>query len=140
MSIRQIRPLLPIISLLPAAALVLLLARGAANAEGDPALTKGRALYSQYCRSCHGEAATGDGPAASALKIRPADLTRIAKRYNGFPNEKVMDWIDGEKFAVGHGSREMPVWGKRFRRTAEGETGAPGEIPSLARYLESIQR
>ena len=117
-----------------ASAILLLTASVAAGQGHEGALKKGQALYSQYCRSCHGDAAAGDGPAATALKVRPADLTQISKKHGGFPTEKVMDWIDGEKYAIGHGSREMPVWGKRFRRTAA------GEIQSLAKYLESIQR
>ncbi len=107
-------------------------------ARKAPSASTGRDLYMQHCSSCHGTDGTGGGPAASALKVAPADLTRIAQKYNGFPKEKVMDWIDGEKYAVGHGSREMPVWGKRFRR--EGETGISGEVQALAAYLESIQK
>ncbi len=106
----------------------------------DPTVRKGQLLYAQYCRSCHGDDGKGDGPAASALKVPPGDLTQIAKKYHGFPTEKVMDWIDGEKYAVGHGSREMPVWGKRFRRSPGGEKGAQSEIALLTQYLESIQQ
>jgi len=100
----------------------------------------GEVLYAQYCRSCHGDEAKGDGPAASALKVRPTDLTQIAKRYKGFPTDKVMDWIDGETHAIGHGSREMPVWGRRFRRSPGGEKGTQSEIALLTKYLESIQQ
>ena len=113
---------------------------GVVQDKGDAATKKGWALYSQYCRSCHGDEGKGDGPAASALKVRPTDLTQIAKKYNGFPTEKVMDWIDGEKYAVGHGTREMPVWGKRFRRSPGGQKGAQSEIRLLTEYIESIQQ
>jgi mono/diheme cytochrome c family protein len=112
---------------------------GGLQDKGDAA-QKGQALYSQYCRSCHGDEAKGDGPAANALKVRPTDLTQIAKKYSGFPAEKIMDLIDGEKYAIGHGSREMPVWGRRFRRSPGGEKGAQSEITLLTRYLESIQQ
>jgi mono/diheme cytochrome c family protein len=108
--------------------------------KGDAAANKGEVLYAQYCRSCHGDEARGDGPAASALKVRPTDLTQIAKKYNGFPVDKVMDSIDGEKYTVGHGSREMPVWGRRFRRSPGGEKGTQSEIALLTKYLESIQQ
>lgn len=111
---------------------------GSQSKESDDASAKkGRALYTQYCVSCHGSSAKGDGPAASALKVAPADLTGIAKRYNGFPEEKIMYYIDGEKYAVGHGSREMPVWGKRLRR---GKTEAQSDVYALTRYLASIQK
>jgi mono/diheme cytochrome c family protein len=108
--------------------------------KGDAAANKGEVLYAQYCRSCHGDEAKGDGPAASALKVRPTDLTQIAKKYNGFPADKVMDSIDGEKYTIGHGSREMPVWGRRFRRSPGGEKGTQSEITLLTKYLESVQQ
>jgi mono/diheme cytochrome c family protein len=116
------------------------LALKAAQQKNEAAVSKGQQLYSQYCRSCHGDTAAGDGPAATALKVRPADLTRIARNHKGFPTEKVMDWIDGEKYAIGHGSREMPVWGKRFRRSASADAGSASEITALTKYLESIQQ
>ena len=128
-----------VFAVLFAAAVSITPASTPARQDSETALKIGQRLYSQYCRSCHGEEATGDGPAATALKVRPADLTQIAKKYDGFPTERVMDWIDGEKYAVGHGSREMPVWGKRFRRSASGDRTAPDEIEALAKYLQSIQ-
>lgn len=106
----------------------------------DMAVRKGQLLYSQYCRACHGDDARGDGPAASAFKVPPTDLTQIARKYKGFPTGKVMDYIDGERYVVGHGSREMPVWGKRFRRSPGGEKGAQSEIVLLTEYLKSIQQ
>jgi mono/diheme cytochrome c family protein len=117
---------------------IFLCGRGVSAQKDASAIREGRELYQQHCISCHGLEGTGDGPAASALKVPPADLTRISHRSRGFPSEKVLDWIEGEKYAVGHGSREMPVWGKRFRRA--GQTGRPGEIQALASYLESIQK
>ncbi len=127
-----------------AAALFLLAAAAAASAQSgaknDGAAKRGKALYTQHCVSCHGTTGAGDGPAATALKVRPADLTQIAQKYNGFPNDKVMDWIDGEKYAIGHGSREMPVWGKRFRRSSDKTAGVPDEVQVLAKYLESMQK
>jgi mono/diheme cytochrome c family protein len=101
---------------------------------------QGRTLFAQHCVSCHGASGLGDGPAAAALKVPPGDLTKISKKYNGFPKEKVMDWIDGEKYAVGHGGREMPVWGKRFRRDQSSTQEASSEVRALANYLESIQK
>lgn len=110
-----------------------------ASVAGESDIQRGRALYSQYCRSCHGVTGTGDGPAASSLKVAPADLTSISKKYSGFPKEKVMDWIDGTKYAAGHGSREMPVWGKKFHRGLAGK-GVSGEVQALTEYLKSIQK
>ena len=111
----------------------------AADKSSSASIKRGRTLYSQHCRSCHGVTGTGDGPAATSLKVPPADLTAISRKYSGFPSEKVMDWIDGVKYAVGHGSREMPVWGRRFGRADIG-SAMPSEVKALADYLQSIQR
>jgi high-affinity iron transporter len=40
-----------------------------------PSLVRGRALYRQYCASCHGITGAGDGELASTLTPPPADLT-----------------------------------------------------------------
>ncbi len=122
-------------------AIMILLAGLAASAapqdKGTDYAGKGHALYDQYCVSCHGPSGKGDGVAATSLKVRPADLTTISKRYKGFPEEKMMEYIEGEKYAVGHGSRTMPVWGKRLRR--DDATGK-GDVFLLAKYLASIQK
>ena len=44
---------------------------------------QGPALSKAYCASCHGTDAKGDGPMAKSLKVKPADLTRIAARNGG---------------------------------------------------------
>jgi mono/diheme cytochrome c family protein len=108
--------------------------------KGDASVNKGHSLYTQYCVSCHGTEGKGDGPAASALKVRPPDLTTIGKRNNGFSQEKVMDQINGEKFVVGHGFREMPVWGKRFQESEGGVEKAASDVQALTKYLQSVQK
>jgi mono/diheme cytochrome c family protein len=76
---------------------------------------RGKELYSEYCASCHGVSGKGDGPAASALKISPADLTALAARNNGqFPSLRVMQAIKAGPSVPAHGSRIMPVWGPIF--------------------------
>ena len=37
--------------------------------------------FRRYCAQCHGLDATGDGPVASALKKKPANLTTLAKNH-----------------------------------------------------------
>ncbi|HEY8432104.1 MAG TPA: cytochrome c [Sandaracinaceae bacterium] len=39
-------------------------------------LNRGEFVYMQRCRQCHGPRGRGDGPYASSLDPRPADLTR----------------------------------------------------------------
>lgn len=38
------------------------------------ALDKGRALFGQYCASCHGEQGLGDGPAGTSTQFPPSNL------------------------------------------------------------------
>jgi len=52
--------------------------------------------------------------------------------------------IDGREEIRGHGTRDMPVWGARFRVDAKGDdTGSrsqiAGRILSLVFYLQHIQ-
>jgi nucleotide-binding universal stress UspA family protein/mono/diheme cytochrome c family protein len=102
----------------------------------------GGELFRTYCASCHGAAARGDGPLASSMVRRPADLTEIAKRNGGvFPTELVFRTIDGKNPVRGHGGPDMPVWGDAFARARDG--GDPAKvkqlIQSLVDFLESIQ-
>lgn len=141
------RPLFLRGALLACAAL-LLLATGSAAAEEkfDRVLAEmGAEYYVQYCASCHGENGLGRGPAAGALKIRPANLTQIAKRRGGsFPDGEIARFIDGRFEVTAHGSREMPIWGRRFgERIPEAgisEEIVRGRILVLVEYLKSIQQ
>ena len=74
---------------------------------------QGPALSKAYCASCHGADAKGNGPMAKSLKVKPADLTRIAARNGGtFPLMRIERIISGEEQPPsGHGTSEMPVWG-----------------------------
>jgi mono/diheme cytochrome c family protein len=110
----------------------------------DPLLVEvGAGLFATHCASCHGADAHGDGPAASALRIPPADLTRIAARSGGvFPESATAMLIDGRFNLPAHGSREMPIWGARLEDQIPGmATGevARGQITSLVEYLKSLQ-
>ena len=54
----------------------------------------GQANYKAYCAACHGVSGKGDGPAASALKVPPTDLTRLAANAGGkFPTMHVETMI-----------------------------------------------
>ncbi len=65
-------------------------------AQGRSAGPSGAETFRLYCSSCHGASGKGDGPAASAMAIRPADLTMIARRNGGqFDAERVARLIDG---------------------------------------------
>ena len=97
----------------------------------------GRKLFMNNCASCHGSEAKGDGPAASALKTAPPDLTRIAKVDGKFPAMRVKRIIGGDDFITGHGSREMPIWGDIFSRQRD-RTVSNLNVYALTKYIESI--
>lgn len=82
----------------------------------SPSVASGKETYMQFCASCHGIDGRGNGPAASALKTPPADLTMLAKTHDGkFPYEYVTGVIRFGKPISAHGSSDMPVWGRVFR-------------------------
>ncbi len=103
---------------------------------------EGRDLYREYCASCHGVDAKGNGPAAPALKTKPPDLTVLAKNNDGrFPEDRVRKTIMGDDPLVlaAHGSREMPIWGPVFRQIEEDVDRGPVRLANLVKYLKSIQ-
>ncbi|SPH17014.1 hypothetical protein DEA8626_00528 [Defluviimonas aquaemixtae] len=108
----------------------------------------GRALYAEYCTSCHGPGGRGDGPAAEGLGKRPADLTGIAARNGGtFPMVAVMSTIDGYT-RRGDRSSVMPELGIALQEgplvlieTEPGNTTpTPANLVALAEYLTRLQR
>jgi mono/diheme cytochrome c family protein len=123
--------------LLSSSGVILLAASQAAPAE-DGYIRRGRELYARHCAACHGRSGRGDGPAAPSLKSAPADLTSITQKYGSFSMDQVMVSIDGEKASTAHGTSEMPIWGRKFRRE-KGEAGALGDVYALARFIRSIQ-
>src|SRR5205807_6088800 len=75
----------------------------------------GKEMYTSYCAVCHGKTAKGDGPAASAMKTPPTDLTVLAQKNGGkYPSAHVAAVIRGQETLASHGSQDMPVWGRLF--------------------------
>jgi mono/diheme cytochrome c family protein len=102
----------------------------------------GERLFQAYCATCHGRSGKGDGPAAQALKTRPADLTLLTQRNGGaFPRDRVTRLVaNGEPTTPAHGSKDMPVWGPLFEGLAPGSFQPVNpRIEDVVRYLESIQ-
>lgn len=120
----------------------MLLLPAAASAQEMTQSTPGGETFRTYCATCHGTSARGDGPLASSMRRKPANLTEIAKR-NGdvFPSELVFKIIDGRQPVRGHGGPDMPAWGDAFTRSREAgaEERVKAVIQSLVDYLESIQ-
>ena len=113
----------------------------AANAAEADSVAKGRALYLQYCASCHGLSGEGNGPMARVLTTPPANLRRLSERYgNPLPENQIARFIDGRTDVKTHGPRDMPVWGKRFYAETQGnERLVKRLIAQLVAYLQSIQ-
>lgn len=68
-------------------------------------LAEGRTLYMANCSPCHGKSGKGDGPAAAALKPKPADHTSKA----------VQGETDGSLFwKISEGHTPMPQYKAAF--------------------------
>jgi len=87
----------------------------------------GSEMYKSYCAACHGKDGKGDGPAATALKAPPSDLTQLAKKNNGkFPADHVAYELRAG-VAGAHGSADMPVC---FSRPSAAATPPWSRCPS----------
>ena len=106
-----------------------------------PPSMSGRDIFRYYCATCHGRDARGSGPVASALKMRPANLTMLAANNHGeFPVERVKAFItQGRADAPAHGTPDMPVWGPIFQSLEPSDTIAQARIDNVITYLRSIQ-
>lgn len=102
----------------------------------------GPEMYTDYCASCHGVTGKGDGPAASALKVPPPDLTLLAKRNGGrYPDGHIYQVIEWGGAIASHGSRDMPVWGVAFRPlTRENQKEVSVRIHALTDYIGTLQQ
>jgi mono/diheme cytochrome c family protein len=100
----------------------------------------GKEMFTSYCAVCHGADGKGGGPAASALKTPPADLTLLSKNNGGkFPAMKVTSTLRGTSDLAAHGSKEMPVWGPLFRSMSQQEGEVQQRISNLTQYVETLQ-
>ncbi|PXW69110.1 cytochrome c [Loktanella sp. PT4BL] len=124
-----------------------ILALGLASPVAAQDAMQGEALFGFYCATCHGNAATGNGPMSPSLVVAPSNLTRLAAENGGvFPTARVIMRIDGRDPLVSHGSM-MPVYGDFFEGTdvaTKAETGQPimtsQPIVDLLAYLQSLQQ
>ena len=103
--------------------------------------TSGRQMYASYCAPCHGVDGRGNGPAATAMKVRPTDLTGLCKKNNGrFPDTHIVTVLQFGSEMPSHGSVEMPVWGPILgKMDVNNPQDKQLRISNLSRYLESIQ-
>jgi mono/diheme cytochrome c family protein len=131
---------------------VLILVVSVAGGQNRPAVAKaptpptiatsGKQTYMQYCASCHGIDARGEGPAAFVLKTPPPDLTTLARRHDGkFPYEYISDVLRFGTRILSHGSSDMPIWGPIFGSLDNyNEPAVRKRIKDLSDYLASLQQ
>lgn len=123
---------------------------GAASAS-DKNVDFGKREYLNSCAACHGL----DGKAQTQimgllkLKVAPADLSQLSKKNGGiFPMERVYETIDGRLAVKMHGTRDMPIWGKRYSVEAapiyddfpyDAEAFVRARILGLIEYIHRLQ-
>jgi mono/diheme cytochrome c family protein len=136
-------------------AVVLLMLAALAVAQQAPAQTptvkhvpitnapsnSGKEMYNSYCAVCHGTDGKGNGPAASAMKAPPTDLTLLAQKAGGkYPSAHVASVIHGQAALPSHGSPDMPVWGPLFSSISQGhEAQVQQRVTNLVKYIETLQ-
>lgn len=103
--------------------------------------SSGKEMFKSYCAVCHGVDAKGSGPAASAMKTPPTDLTALAQKSGGqYPAAHVAAVIRGQATTPSHGSQDMPVWGPLFSSISQGHEGQIQQrVTNLVNYIETLQ-
>jgi mono/diheme cytochrome c family protein len=97
----------------------------------------GAQMFASYCAACHGKQGRGDGPAAAALKNKPADLTQLKKNHGGtYSNKDFEEKINGMAMSSAHGTTEMPVWGPILREMAG---SSELRVFNLKKYIDGLQ-
>jgi hypothetical protein len=109
--------------------------------------TSGAQDFAAFCSGCHGAGGKGDGPLATELSTRPADLTELARRNGGaFPKLRVMAKIWGYTGSA-EGAELMPNFGPLLDSalvpydSGDGrETPTPLRLVQLAEHVERLQQ
>ncbi len=107
----------------------------------------GAQLFGFHCASCHGAAASGDGPLGEMLTVRPPDLTALSARNDGvFPLERVLRRVDGTTEMKAHGG-PMPVFGLILDGPSDvvvapdgSDVAAPEALINIASWLMTVQQ
>lgn len=101
----------------------------------------GKDMFNSYCAVCHGKDGKGAGPAASAMKSQPSDLTTLAQKNGGkYPSSHIASVIRGQATLVSHGTQDMPVWGPLLSSISQGhEAQVQQRVANLVAYIETLQ-
>ncbi len=114
--------------------------------KGPPPVTSpasGVEMYTAYCAACHGANGKGDGPAASAMKLPPTDLTQLTAKNNGkFPTQEVYTSIKGDTAmpVAAHGTKDMPVWGTVFNSMSHSDSYGSRTSSGTSRQCKPSRR
>jgi mono/diheme cytochrome c family protein len=111
---------------------------------------RGKYEYDAHCAVCHGLGGKGDGILVGVLKSAVPDLTVLSRKNNGvFPFAHVYETIDGTQSVAAHGTRQMPVWGPRYKAEvgesmyddyrSEPEVFVRARILALTEYIYRLQ-
>ncbi|MCP9451813.1 MAG: cytochrome c [Nitrospira sp.] len=90
--------------------------------EYPPDLERGKALYTRYCRSCHGDHGEGDGPASETLPVPPPNFRHLRSILQS--DEDLLKTIE-------HGNVFSPMHGWRGRL-------ADGEMQDVLAYIRLL--
>lgn len=101
----------------------------------------GKAMYVNYCASCHGLDGRGRGPVASQLRKPPSDLTVQSRNNHGhFPDSHIAAVLEFGTVVPAHGTSQMPVWGHILANMDKAHPEVTAlRINNLSRYIESLQ-
>jgi mono/diheme cytochrome c family protein len=116
----------------------------------EPDEPTGAEDFATYCAACHGASGRGDGPAATGLDRKPADLTRLSARTGGvFPGTRVMAKIWGYTGGAPgdrKGASPMPEFGPLLQGDLVPYDGGDGiatptpvRLVQIAEYLRVLQ-
>ncbi|MCK4712870.1 MAG: cytochrome c [Marinosulfonomonas sp.] len=116
------------------------------------AISLGEFEYRNSCVQCHGVLGKGDGPVSGFMSgAVPSDLSLLQKSNGGiFPVASVYSIIEGEDQIGAHGTRDMPMWGSRYRYRVAADIDSSfspeatdlyvrTRILSLIEYLSTLQ-
>jgi mono/diheme cytochrome c family protein len=104
---------------------------------------EGAKIFQNYCASCHGADARGNGPVSPTLRREVPDLTRLSQRNKGlFPADRVRTIVmfGAPQLITAHGSKAMPIWGPVFHEIEFDQDLGNVRLDNITRYLESIQQ
>ena len=133
---------------------ILLGAIGFQSGAEAQTMSLGEFEYKNSCIQCHGVSGKGDGPVKEFLSgAVSSDLSVLQKNNGGiFPVTAVYSMIEGsDQNKIGaHGTRDMPMWGSRYRARVVSDTDhgfspeatdmyVKTRILSLVEYLSTLQ-